>query len=276
LIAPILQQVDLIVGCSAFITRGIQQHYPEFSDRCVTVYNGVDADQFAPRNRDNEPVEGATNILYVGRISPEKGIHVLFEAFNHVLASKPNSRLSIVGQLAMPPLELLIALSHDPAVVGLASFYDNNYLEHLLGMLSPAARARVTFACLEKPVPQAELLDHYRRADILANPSLSESFGMSLVEAMAAELPVIAARTGGMPEIVQDGISGLMVAPGDARALASAAVDLMSDHVQRRAMGRAGRVRAMSVFAWENIVPLVQSLYDRLLMSSGHATRGLA
>jgi glycosyltransferase involved in cell wall biosynthesis len=275
LILPILQQVDLVVGCSNHVTRSIQQRYPDFSDRCVTVYNGVDVDRFSPDTLRSETSEQPT-ILYVGRISPEKGLHVLFEAFNRVLANKPDAHLNIVGQLAMPPLELLIALSDDPSVAGLASFYDTNYLEYLLGILSPSARSRVTFPCLERPVPQADILDHYRRADLLANPSLSESFGMSLVEAMAVELPVIVARTGGMPEIVQDGVTGLILAPGDPNALAAAAIELLSDDRGRRSMGRAGRMRAAEVFAWDTIVEHVQSVYERLVASGNHATRGLA
>ena len=93
-------------------------------------------------------------------------------------------------------------------------------------------------------MPQEELLPYYQNADLVINPSLSEAFGMTLVEAMATQTPVIATTIGGMPEIVDDGVTGLLVDPGNPQAIAKAAIELISDPDRARAMGIAGRKKA--------------------------------
>jgi glycosyltransferase involved in cell wall biosynthesis len=96
---------------------------------------------------------------------------------------------------------------------------------------------------------------------LLLNPSFSESFGMSLIEAMACGIPVVATRVGGMTGIVADGETGLVVEPGDVPALAEATSVLLADDSRRREMGAAARRRALELFSWERVTEALDALY---------------
>ena len=113
-------------------------------------------------------------------------------------------------------------------------------------------------------VSHEETARAYHRSEILVNPSLSESFGMSLIEAGATAMPVLAARAGGMPEVVADGVSGLPVEPDDAAALAAALLELIRDPERRASMGEAGRARARDRFSWERIAEETRRLHASL------------
>jgi glycosyltransferase involved in cell wall biosynthesis len=96
-------------------------------------------------------------------------------------------------------------------------------------------------------------------------PSLEEGFGLPLAEAMAAGLPTVASRVGGMPEIVVDGETGILVAPGDADALADAIVRVLADPELGRRLGEAGRARAVERYSWDVIAAATVALHRRLL-----------
>ena len=98
-------------------------------------------------------------------------------------------------------------------------------------------------------------MDYYQRAALLVMPSFYESFGIACLEAMAFGLPVVATRVGGLPEVIEDGVTGLLVPPGDADALAQAMIRLLSDADLRRRMGQAGRERVLKEFTTERADP---------------------
>jgi glycosyltransferase involved in cell wall biosynthesis len=102
-------------------------------------------------------------------------------------------------------------------------------------------------------------------AAILVVPSLGEGFGMVALEAMERARPVVASAVGGLPEIVADGETGLVVPAGDAEALADAIVALAGDLPRAAEMGRAGRVRALEQFTPVRCVERVEALYEREL-----------
>jgi len=111
---------------------------------------------------------------------------------------------------------------------------------------------------------QSELVKHYRNTAVLVNPSYSESFGMSLVEAMACEKPVVATRAGGMVEIVGDGRAGRLVDRGDVPALADAIVGLLADDGLRARMGQAGRLDVIDRFSWPQVAKRLIAHYEAL------------
>ncbi|MHB1422892.1 MAG: glycosyltransferase, partial [Gemmataceae bacterium] len=113
-------------------------------------------------------------------------------------------------------------------------------------------------------VPWPKLMDCYRRAALFVMPSYYETFGISCVEAMAFGLPVVATRAGGLPEVVEDGVTGLLVPPGDPAALAAAMARLLADPDLRRRMGQAGRQRAIEKFTAERVVRETISVYERV------------
>jgi len=265
MIEPRLREADLIVGCSDYITKKIRQSFPQFSGRCQTIYNGVDIRHFVNGNgaaRSN----GRRRLLFVGRVSPEKGVHTLLEAFEKVIARYPDAHLEIIGPQGQLPQEYIVALSDDQKLSALAAFYNGKscqtYSSGLKERLSSGLAKQVTFC---QHIPHSSLVDHYRSADMLINPSFSESFGMALVEAMSCRVPVVATRVGGMPEIVKEGETGLLVESGDASALAAAIIDLLENRERREAMGNAGRERVQALFSWDQIVSKLSALYETIL-----------
>jgi glycosyltransferase involved in cell wall biosynthesis len=255
LIVQRLKDPDLIVGCSEHISGLIRDRFPEIAGRCGTIPNGVDTGQFTPlavdgRSGSKDP--GIKRLAFVGRVSPEKGVHVLLDAFSQVVTRWPNVELEIVGPVGTLPIDFLVALSSDPLVAGLTVFYrDSSYGDHLRKRINKAWEHQVKFT---GSIRNDAVAERYHAADILINPSLSESFGMTVVEAMACGKPVIVTRVGGMQETVQHGKNGLIVRPGDASDLAEAILYLLHNDGLRTAMGRAGRTRAAELYSWETVV----------------------
>ena len=248
-----LQSVDLVVGCSNYTIERPRSLFPD--RRFVTVYNRVDLSRFqADGDGSPEPADdGGDEILFVGRLSPEKGIHTLCAAFDLLADRHPSARLTVVGPPGPGLREFIIDISDDPEVLALARFYPrihagDTYRDECLELVRPIHRGRVSFT---GSVPQADLPRLYRRAAVVVNPSLSEAFGFSLVEAMACGRPVIATAVGGMKEIVADGKTGLLVPADDADALAAGLDRLLASPEERQAMGTAGLSRARQMFDWD-------------------------
>jgi glycosyltransferase involved in cell wall biosynthesis len=257
-----LRSCNLIVACSGYIANKIKRAFPEVSSRCRVVHNGVDVDTFAPSKHRGIQGNGTKRLLFVGRVSPEKGLHVLIEAFEDVVKRWPEAQLTIVGPETVPPLDFIIGLSDEPGVSGLRRFYPGSYLSQLRQMLSPETARRVSFI---SNLPHPDLPDFYRKADLLINPSFVETFGMTLAEAMACSIPVVASRVGGMTEVVENGKQGTLVEPGIPAALAEAILHLLSDECLRHAMGTAGRERAVKLFSWDEVSRQVLEAYKDLM-----------
>jgi len=102
-------------------------------------------------------------------------------------------------------------------------------------------------------------------ADLFLLPSESESFGLSALEAMASEVPVVGTRCGGLEEVVQDGLSGRLLPVGAVDAMASAAVEILSDPERQREMGSAGRAEAESRYSAEKVLLMYESYYEEVL-----------
>jgi glycosyltransferase involved in cell wall biosynthesis len=258
-----LRKSDLIIGCSEFITDNIRRSFPEVASRCRTVFNGVDVNTFVPDESRSRRNGSAVRLLFVGRIWPDKGPHVLLEAFKKVIETKPEVQLELAGWKSGPPSEFVFLLSDDEKVLNLAQLYRGDYFEQLRGILPPHLWRQVS---LQEAIPHSELAEHYRTSDIFIGPSVwNEPFGMVIVEAMASGLPVIATRGGGFPEIVTDGETGLLVERGDSAGLAEAITYLLENDELRESMGRAGRQRALQLFSWEKISEHLLRLYQEFM-----------
>jgi spore coat protein SA len=263
-----IADVDRVLGCSEYIVRLVQRRFPEFADRMGVLYNGADVAAFS---EDSPRPEGQTalssrhaaipqgqdlthrgaQVLFVGRITPEKGLHDLLDAFERVLDRLPNAGLTILGPAWRTPRQYIVDLSDDPQVQALGRFYvDDDYLALLKRRMSPRLRAAVDFP---GEVARQDLPEYYRKADVLVNPSLSESFGMSLIEAHASSRPVVATRVGGMQELVRHGENGLLVAPASPTELSEALLTLLESAELRQRFGQEGRADAARRFAWERI-----------------------
>lgn len=196
-------------------------------NRVCTIYNGIDLSEY-PEPDCTTPRE--PHIVCVGRLEPWKGQHVLVEALPAVFAAHPEARATFAGGPAVNKADYLPALMARCAALGIGD--------------------RVCFSG-----PRGDIPALLRDAALLVLPSVDpEPFGRTLVEAMAAGCPPVATAAGGPLEIIEDGVNGMLVAPGDSAALARAVTELLSDPERARAMGRAGRARAVDCFSLNRMV----------------------
>lgn len=202
----------------------------ESADRIRVVPNGVDIARFAvddaaslKARREMELSDDEKFFLAVGRLSSEKGHSVLLKAFAKFAdsdSSHGNARLIIVGD--GPEMGNLKRLA--------AKLADLEFEESAMEF------GRVRFAG-----HFSDIRGFLAAADVFVLPSLYEGFGIVLLEAMAAGVPIIASKTGGVPEIIEDGVGGLLVEPGDEYALVSAMLQMASDGDLAAAIADAGR-----------------------------------
>ena len=255
LIGPWLEETALILACSRFVAEAIRRRYPAVAARCHELYNGVD-ERFL--NVTADPA-GSRTVLFVGRLCPEKGVHVLLSAMQQLSRTEPRASLSLVGPLDLSPKDFVDPHGRDPIFNGLARYYSNP------GAYEELIRRQVnglSHASLHGRVANSQLGSHYGRAGIFVFPSLwHEPFGIPVIEAMAAGLPIVATRGGALPEVVVDGETGILVERGDSEGLAAAISRLLSDPGLRRRMGAAGRRRVQQLFTWDGSVARLEELY---------------
>lgn len=112
------------------------------------------------------------------------------------------------------------------------------------------------------------IADYLSVADLLLLPSATESFGLAALEALACEVPVIATRVGGLPEVVREGETGYLVTLGDTAAMAARALEILTDEDKQRRMGARGRAEAVAEFNTEKIIPQYEQLYERVVAAA--------
>jgi glycosyltransferase involved in cell wall biosynthesis len=279
-----LRNVDAIVTVSDYVTQRIRARFPDLAVH--TIGNGVDVRRFSPANdRRNVPPR---RILFVGRISPDKGVHVLIGAFAALAARRRDLDLVLVGKPGFLPLDqLALLLKGNPAFQTLLPYYGHSlpsssglsnsfaswfskvvidkrssYRSALYQRLGGDVAARVHFV---GTVPLPELVALYRSADVLVLPSVwNESYGLPIAEAMASGVPVLASDCGGIPELVNDRVTGRLVPRGDVHALAAALDAMLTNRDQLRAMGRAARLRAERCLTWERSARALEHIYTGL------------
>lgn len=259
-----LRSVDRVIGCSDFITGGVRRHFPYLANRCTTVPNGADAEKFATIEKADMQLEPKT-ILYTGRISPEKGVHVLIDAFTLVAEEDPSVQLHLIGPEAIAPPSFICDLVEDPVVRNLAPLCVR-YLDRLRQRIPEHLRKRVKFL---GAMAQSGMREHYARAWVATHPSVcNEAFGMPVVEAMMSGSPVVVSAVGGMPEIVLNGKTGLVVQRNDSRALANALLAVLHDRTLRDRMGYAGKERALELYTWDRVADTMLREYHDALRDS--------
>ena len=227
----LLHRAQRIVCVSAFVERYLAQ----YREKCTVIPPAVDA-MFL--NGNTEP-SAQPNLLFVANLDvavQHKGLATLIAALPHVLAHVPKTRLTVVGDGDM------------------RAAYEAQVAE--LGC-SPA----VTFA---GNLAGEDLVRAYQTATVLVHPTENESFGMVIAEAMAAGLPVVSTCVGGVPDLVQDGVTGRLVAPRDPIALAQAILHYLSDATATRTAGQAGRDIVRTEYRWEQRVAAYRAVFERV------------
>jgi glycosyltransferase involved in cell wall biosynthesis len=275
-----LRDVDLVTAVSNHIAEKTRRQFPMIATRCRTIYNGIDTAEFRREKPSYAPQRQEKRILYAGAVSPHKGLHVLMDAFSIVVEKDPEARLDVVGWLGNYPLAEAFDVQEQKLIESVYPFYAfdwisrikaklslapadaGTYLAHLKARLSPEASSKVTFLGI---VPRAELIDRYYNADVFAfAPIWDEGFGIPPAEAMAAGTPVVASRSGAVPEIVKDQETGFLVGKNDPGALAEGILKLLHDAALRERMGRAARNWVHENFIWGRIAETMFTCYSDL------------
>lgn len=222
-----IQKSSLLFAPTENMAQQIQTACGIASDRFHVIPDALDTTQFTPAPQ--RKVSDRVTVLFVGRLERAKGVEVLADAIPVVCRQFAKVRFVFIGG-DRPRAE---TGSH------------RRYLEQKLQ--DQLAADQVEF---QGEVSHAELIEAYRNADISVAPSLLyESFSYTCAQPMACGVPVIASHIGGIPETLAHGECGILVPPGDVKALAAALLQLCADPALRRTLGDAGRERTEQVFA---------------------------
>jgi glycosyltransferase involved in cell wall biosynthesis len=191
----------------------------------------------------------------VARLSRWKDQATLLDAFVAVRRVIPGTRLVLAGESA-----------------GQAPDGNGDYRDYLVRRIAALALDdAVTFAGF---VPQSEMPSFYAALDVLAHPALEEPFGLALVEAMAGARPVVAVGAGGVPEIIRDGVDGLLVPREQPQALAAGLLRVLSEPLLAGRLAHAGRARVRAAFNPERQAAEMLAVYRQVVAARVEGNRG--
>ena len=237
-----------VVAVSEGMRADIMTAYPEIPpERIRVIRNGIDTSEYRPDPGTEVLARYGIDprrpyVIFVGRITRQKGLPVLLRAASGLI---PEAQLVLcAGQADTPELEAEVT----ELVNGLR-----------------ASRSGVVW--IPEMLPKSEVIQLLTHATLFACPSVYEPLGIVNLEAMACGTAVVGSRTGGIPEVVAEGETGLLVPPGEPEALAVALNALLRDPGRAEAMGQAGRKRAVAEFGWPAIAAQTADLYAELVHS---------
>ncbi len=238
----LLNRARVVIGISEAVKQAVVDQVGVPDEKVAVIPYGFPiGDTGAASSRGALSQDGqAPLIVTVGRVDEAKGHRYLLEAMMGVRSVYASARAVIVGHDG----GLMSALRAQSTRMGLDDC--------------------VTFTGFRDDVPQI-----LAGADVFVFPSLTEGFGLVLLEAMAAGLPVVASRVGGIKDVVFDGETGLLVPPADSRALSDAIIHVLRDPAKARRMGEQGRARLLKTFTVERMVESTQVVYRRMLGGVG-------
>ena len=220
------------VACISHFARSQAMYFsdPAHWEKLAIIHCGIEP---ALYDRPKIPApDGKTRLLFVGRLTAIKGLRVLLEAFTQAHAKNPNLHLTLIG--------------------------DGDDRAHLESLAAPLGQA-VHFAGYRS---QEEVADAHRQADIFVLPSFAEGVPVVLMEAMASRTPVITSLVAGIPELVEDGVSGYLTPPGDAETLAARILTLTENPDLRHDMGAKGREKVTREFNIHTEAARIATLYQ--------------
>jgi starch synthase len=234
-----------VVAVSAGMRTDIMTAYPEiFPERIRVIRNGIDTNEYRP-----DPDTGVLErygidpfrpyVIFVGRITRQKGVPVLLRAASRLI---PEAQLVLCAGQADTPEQLA----------------------EVTELVDGLRATRTGVVWIPQMLEKSEVIQLLTHAGVFACPSVYEPLGIVNLEAMACGTAVVGSRTGGIPEVVDEGETGLLVPPGDWEALAVALNAVLSDPDRARAMGQAGRKRTVAEFGWPAIAGQTAYLYAEL------------
>jgi alpha-maltose-1-phosphate synthase len=246
------ESADAVVAVSHGMRDDVLRCYPSLDpDRVHVVHNGIDTDLYHPETLDDVPARLGVDperpyVLFVGRITRQKGVPHLLRAAR-----------------ALDPRAQLVLCAGAPDTPEIAREFE--------GLVEELRAARDGVFWVPDMLPRTDTVQLLSHAAVFVCPSVYEPLGIVNLEAMACATPVVASAVGGIPEVVDDGRTGLLV-PYDATDTAAfeagltAAIDRVLDDPESAArMGAAGRERAVREFGWAGVARRTYELYEKLL-----------
>jgi spore coat protein SA len=252
-------------ACSRFVLDREKTRLGRGAISTRVIYNGVDLDAFAAvwedaagvrETRRGYGLEAEPTVLFAGKLRESKGVPVLLRAMHRVWETLPGAVLVLAGGTEYGQGRTM---------------RETPFLAQLRRDLTQAPGRVILTGFIPPPdMPRAYLL-----GDVFVGPSqIEEGLGLVFLEAAAAGLPVIATRQGGIPEVVIDGVTGLLLSKKDDDAeLAAKIIGLLNDAAERKRLGQQGRAMVEADFTWEKIARDLEGFYDEVL-AAGPGNRG--
>lgn len=243
-----LEGCDKIIAVSGETKKDILNHFQTNEGRVEIIHNGVDLSRYRfSSSRKSLYRLGITRryVLFVGRITRQKGIFTLIDA-----ADK---------------------LPEDVQVVLVAAAPDTKEIEEELREKVSRRKNRIIW--INRKLEEEDLVELYSNAEVFCCPSIYEPFGISNLEAMACESPVVASAVGGIKEVVVPEETGILVEPGDSNKLAEALGRILCDKNLAQIFGKNGRKRVEKYFSWKAIARQTVKLYEHCLSEMQNEAR---
>jgi glycosyltransferase involved in cell wall biosynthesis len=248
-----MRKADAVIALNKTMLNAIVTKARVPRSKVYEIPNGVDTDFFKPSLPGGGVLEKLNlteggYVLFVGRVTPIKGVHILLKAFEAIISENPHlsMKLVIVGPLT------------DRFNSSKASGYAKTLIEYSRRKL----RDKVLFT---GPRDKETLRVLYSNACCLVLPSLAEAFGLVLLEAMASGIPVIGSKAGGIVDVIQNGFNGLLFEKGSSKDLAEKLKVVIENGDLRNRMGINARVMAVRKYSWYSIAKRIRKVYLRVL-----------
>jgi starch synthase len=241
-----IEGASAIIAVSEGMREDVLSAYPAVDPAKIhVIYNGIDAEQYSPDSAtdvlERYGVDTSRpSVVFVGRITRQKGVPVLLRAAAHL---DPDVQL------------VLCAGAPDTPELG----------AEVAGLVEELRKTRSGVVWLSGMLSKREVIQLLSHSTLFACPSVYEPLGIVNLEAMACGTAVVASKVGGIPEVVADGETGLLVPPDEPEALAESINALTRDPERAKAMGTAGRARASTKFDWGKIAEQTAELYARVV-----------
>jgi len=247
-----IEAADAVIAVSAGVRRDVLECYPAVSpDRVHVIHNGIDPDVYSRR-------EAAETLARYG-VDPRRP----YAFFNGRMTRQKGLPLLLAAALKLKPAHQLVIAASSPDTPEIAAEVD--------GLVARVRAEGRDLVWIDHYISRDELIHLHSGATVFVCPSIYEPFGLVILEAMACETAVVASRVGGIPEIVVEGETGMLVDydPADAgtftSALAARVGALLDDPATARRMGDAGRRRVVDRFGWPAIAAATVDLYEKVL-----------
>jgi glycosyltransferase involved in cell wall biosynthesis len=240
----VTKRADKVITVSDFCRRELIAKYKIQPSKLSVIPNGVDPKNYIVTEKEKEEIRKSLCdsddflVLFVGRLERRKGLSLLLKAFK-LVSLEIKSKLVIVGSGKQDPYRRLCESLHIASHVVFVGSVDSTKLRRIYG------------AC-----------------DLYVSSAYLEGFGITILEAMASEKPVVAMKVGGIPEVIKDGVHGKLVSHRDCSELAKAILELARDRDLAKSIGRKNRIFVKKSYDWSNNVKMTDQVYKDLLDSS--------